>query len=77
MHSILTLYTDENGNVDVQFLMGKARVAPMKKLSLARLELTAIALAARLVAYVTEALHCLQFQRIHFFADSEIALCWI
>ena len=68
----------ENGELDVKFVMSKARVAPRKSKTLARLELIAVLLAARLMRYIMDALERLvKFSGIRFFTDSTITLSWI
>ena len=68
---------DELGNIDVQYVIGKARVAPSKKKTLARLELVALLLSARISKYVMKSLPDLTFEQVSIFTDSNIALCWI
>ncbi|XP_064475845.1 uncharacterized protein LOC135389743 [Ornithodoros turicata] len=58
------------------FLMAKARLAPLKELSIPRLELMACLVGARLASYLTKKLEVSPC-RLHFWTDSKIALCWI
>jgi len=69
--------TDENGVVEVSFLLAKTRVAPLKVLSLARLELLAIHLLAKLYDYVIKAIPDLNISATHLWSDSTIALAWV
>ena len=59
------------------FVMAKVRVAPLKKLTLPRLELMAALVSARLCRFVISSLSHLQFQQIFMWSDSQIALHWI
>ena len=67
----------ENGDYDCQIVMSKSRVAPLKKITLPRLELLASLLCARLVAYVMNALKLSKNTKITCFTDSTITLAWI
>ena len=59
----------------VSFIMSKTRVAPLKHLTLPRLELSAALLASRLANFI---LKSLQFQvKLHLWSDSQIVLHWI
>jgi len=59
------------------FVMAKACVAPLKNLTLLRLELMAALVGARLCSFVTSSLNHLHFQRILMWSGSQIALHWI
>ena len=61
---------------DVRFLAAKSRVAPLKKLTLPRMELQAAVLATRLYASVKEETN-MQLDSVAFFTDSMIVLGWI
>ena len=75
--SIVYLHvTDEDGNVSITFLIAKTRVAPLKPISLARLELLAIHCLAKLVKYVLDAVR-FSVEAIHLWSDSMIALSWV
>ena len=65
-----------NGDYQVQFVTAKSRVAPLKKLSVPRLELQAAVMATRLYTAVKEEMK-LQVGRTVFMTDSTIVLAWI
>ncbi|KRX36007.1 hypothetical protein T05_7611 [Trichinella murrelli] len=74
--AVVYLRLHENGKVEVRFLAAKSRVAPIKKLSLPRLELMAALLCARLVAYVKREAD-LPIRSCFCWSDSLVPLCWI
>ena len=61
---------------DVRFVAAKSRVAPLKELSIPRLELQAAVLAARLYKSIQSESRIL-FERVIFFTDSKIVFIWI
>ncbi|XP_055591123.1 uncharacterized protein LOC129743175 [Uranotaenia lowii] len=67
---------DSKGNVRVQLLVSKSRLAPLKKSNIARLELCAAALGAHLYDHVKRALD-LEIEASHFWTDSTVTLHWL
>ena len=65
-----------DGRFDVRLIAAKSRVAPLKQLSIPRLELQAAVLASRLAKSIQEESR-LEFADVVFFTDSMIALSWI
>ena len=67
----------ESGNdIDVKFVFAKSRVAPIKGLSIPRLELQAEVLASRITSMVRKELR-LPIRSVRFWSDSEIVLKWL
>ena len=60
----------------VSFVTARSRVAPLKKVSLPRLELLGALMCARLVVYVKDALK-LNNAKIFCYTDNETCLAWI
>ena len=69
-----SLYAD--GNVVCSMVMAKTKVAPKKVLSVARLELQAALLGARLATYVRKAL-TRPVNRLVFWTDSKCVIGWV
>ena len=70
------VYCVQNGESNL--VMAKAKIAPSKKLSIPKLELTAAVIGSRLVKYVRGALEgILPIKEIHMWSDSNVALGWI
>ena len=61
---------------NTSFVIAKSRVAPLKPLTLPKLELMGALTAARLCNFVLQALHTLNIS-IHLWSDSQIVLHWI
>ncbi|GFR05228.1 integrase catalytic domain-containing protein [Trichonephila clavata] len=63
-----------NNKIETSFICSKSRVAPLKSLTLPRLELTAVLLSARLAKQVSS---CLKFNaNIYYWTDSLISYYW-
>ncbi|GBM67662.1 hypothetical protein AVEN_226030-1 [Araneus ventricosus] len=68
-------FVTRNNEIETSFICSKSRVAPLKSLTLPRLELTAALLSARLAKQVSS---CLKFDaNIYYWADSLISYYWI
>ncbi|XP_068728870.1 uncharacterized protein [Montipora capricornis] len=67
---------DKQDSVSSQLVISKSRVAPIKKVSLPRLELLAAVVNARLLKYVVGALP-MKVARVVCWSDSMVALHWI
>ncbi|CAL8137644.1 unnamed protein product [Orchesella dallaii] len=70
------LRVEKNGYVDVSFISSKVKVAPMKKLTIPRLELQAAVLGSRLANTIQGELR-LKIHSCMFWSDSATVLSWI
>ncbi|XP_037505893.1 uncharacterized protein LOC119382253 [Rhipicephalus sanguineus] len=67
---------DSKGEACSAILFAKTRVAPIKTITLARLELMSALLAARIYRYLSSNSD-LHFKKVTIWSDSQITLCWI
>ena len=65
-----------SGEYDVRFIAAKSRVAPLKILTIPRLELQGAVLASRLCKTIVDESR-FQFEKVILFLDSKIVLAWI
>lgn len=74
--TVIFLRCEHDGKIFLNFVAAKSRVAPLKRITIPRLELMACVLGVRLTKYVTEALSINDTPK-HFWTDSTTALSWI
>ena len=67
----------EDGSVVPSLVIAKAKLAPLKTVTLPRLELLACLLSARLLTFVHDALRFEKSLRYYCWSDSMVALSWI
>lgn len=61
-----------------RLIMAKGKVAPIKKLTIPKLEITAVLLASRLAKFIKEAYSStLTIHNLYIWSDSKISLCWL
>lgn len=74
---VIYLVASDDESTTTSFVISKARVAPVKKITLARLELLGCLLAARLLTFVVNSLKLNVPHHYTLWTDSKIALAWI
>ncbi|XP_061704607.1 uncharacterized protein LOC133515970 [Cydia pomonella] len=73
---VRTLSGDNNEVITLHLLCSKSKVAPLKSVSIAKLELLGALLAARLYSKIMKSLK-VKFDSVYFWCDSTIVLGWI
>lgn len=66
----------KNGKFGVRFVAAKSRVAPLKELTIPRLELQAAVIGSRLGKTVQEESR-FEFEKVRYLTDSRVTLAWI
>ena len=74
--AVAFLRTKQNGQIDVSFIAAKTRVAPLKQLSIVRLELQAAVMASRLAETIVRELSY-KIHRTVFWSDSNVVLQYV
>ena len=69
-------YTYEDGHISCTLVLAKNRVAPLRQLSVPRLELQAAVMAVRAAAAIKQE-HDIEIHSTHFWSDSRTVLHWI
>ena len=71
-----TLVIYQDSSASCHLLCSKSRVAPLRQVSLTRIELCACLLLSRLLFKVAPALHSF-INSVHLYSDSMVSLYWI
>ena len=74
--AVAYLVTEANGVTTVTFLLSRVKVAPLKAVSMPRLELLAAELGLKVVAEVKRA-HKLEGAAFHFWVNAQDVLAWV
>lgn len=74
--AVIYVKTFNGSNIDVKLLTAKTRVAPLKPITIPRLELCAAVLLAHLMQAVRDAL-VIKIDSVHAWSDSQIVLSWL
>ena len=74
--AVIYLYQSNGQQTKVDLIFSKTRLAPVKKLSIPRLELLAVVIGIRCLAFIREQIH-LPITHSHIWSDSQCVLHWI
>ncbi|XP_055959109.1 uncharacterized protein LOC126831638 [Patella vulgata] len=67
---------DTTGGIRITFLMAKSKVAPVKAVTIARLELVAALLLSKMITFIKEAFTTVN-PDVHLWTDSSIVISWL
>lgn len=70
-------YENSFGQMDSTLIISKSRVAPMKSMTIPRLELCAAVLLADLTKFAKTSINVIKPNKVYLWTDSEIVLHWI
>ena len=76
MAAVAYLKCQQNNEANIFLLMSKTQVAPLKKMSIPRLELQACLLSVRLAELIKKEMD-FKYIKVIFWSDSAVALSWI
>ncbi|KAF8791615.1 hypothetical protein HNY73_006456 [Argiope bruennichi] len=76
LSAIDNLRNEQEGTAKVSFIISKSKAAPLKTLTLARLELMAALVGARLAKYLQDTFPSL-IKRVYLWNDSKIVIHWV
>lgn len=74
--AVIYIKTCDSSNTEVKLLTAKTRVAPLKPITIPKLELCAAVLLAHLIQAVRNTLH-IKTDSVHAWSDSKIVLAWL
>lgn len=72
---IRTVYSDQS--VSCNLLCSRSRIAPIKIVSLPRLELCGALLLSRMIHRVLSIINIIEINKVYLWTDSTIVLCWL
>ena len=75
--AVIYIITNKNSSINSKIMIAKSRVAPMKQMTIPRLELLGAVLLARLMSTVKKILSTWEFKNITYYTDSTNVLYWI
>ena len=75
--TVFYLVCNSNGDCSTHLLVSKSRVAPLKVVSIPRLELCGALLLAKVYSWLLPFLSNIQFSEVRFFCDSTVVLGWL
>ncbi|XP_074029231.1 uncharacterized protein [Leptinotarsa decemlineata] len=67
---------EKNENIHVSLVMARTQVAPLKPITIPRLELQAAVMGSRLAITIRKE-HSFEVNQTHFWTDSKTVLCWL
>ncbi|XP_011860220.1 PREDICTED: uncharacterized protein LOC105557568 [Vollenhovia emeryi] len=76
MAAVIYIFVHDSNGASISLVCSKTKVAPLKRLSIPRLELTAALLLSRLMQYVKATLN-MDVTSTHLWTDSLVTLSWI
>ena len=75
--AVVYIRNEVKGEITTTLLASKTRVAPLKPITIHRMELLGMVLGVRLAEYIKESYQQIEWGNVYFWSDSQVCLHWV